>query len=54
MSEDQKDLKEQRFEDLVMSALNGNAHVDEVHALEELLIESETNRKKFIEFAAFE
>jgi len=54
MSEDQKGLKEQRFEDLVMSALNGNAQTDEVHALDKLLIESETNRKKFIEFAAFE
>ncbi len=54
MSEEQRVRREQRFEDLVRSALDGNAQADEVHALDELLMESENNRKKLIESAAFE
>ncbi|MDP6676107.1 MAG: FecR domain-containing protein [Pirellulales bacterium] len=54
MSEEQKIKREQRFEDLMSCALDGNAQADEVRALDDLLMESAANRKKLIESAAFE
>ena len=46
--------QKQGFEDLAVNALEGLAGADEVHALEELLRESEKERKRYLGFAAFE
>ena len=46
--------QKQGFEDLAVNALEGLAGADEVHALEELLKESEKERKRYLGFAAFE
>ncbi|MEO2000081.1 MAG: LamG-like jellyroll fold domain-containing protein [Pirellulales bacterium] len=54
MSKEQDFIKKQRLEGLVASALDGDAESEEVHALNVLLMESERNRKEFIERAAFE
>ena len=43
-----------KLEDLAGKALDGCVQTDELHALEELLAESEKARKEFLEFAAFE
>ena len=52
MSEKQKVIY--KLEDLAGKALDGCVQTDELHALEELLAESEKAREKFLEFAAFE
>ena len=54
MAEKRTIRQKQGFEDLAVNALEGLAGADEVHALEELLRESEKERKRYLGFAAFE
>ena len=54
MAEKPDSEQNQKLECLAVAALEGLATADEVHALEELLSGSENDRKRFLEFAAFE
>ena len=54
MAEKRDCEQNQKLEDLAVTALEGLANPDEVQALEELLLGSEKDRKRFLEFAAFE
>ena len=54
MAEKRDSEQNQKLEDLAVTALEGLANADEVQALEELLLGSEKDRKRFLEFAAFE
>ena len=54
MAEKRDSEQNQKLEDLAVTALEGFANADEVQALEELLLGSEKDRERFLEFAAFE
>ena len=54
MAEKRDCEQNQKLEDLAVTALEGLANPDEVQALEELVLGSEKDRKRFLEFAAFE
>ena len=54
MPEKQDSEQNQKLECLAVAALEGLATADEVDALEELLSDSEKDRRRFLEFAAFE